>query len=69
MTRLPFYDHIKLTPEEEEEAILQGKIKKYFKTKNAPYWEEKENGKRTINDPEDIRKHEGERRDVGVGLR
>jgi hypothetical protein len=43
MSRLPFYDSIQLTPEEEEEAILQGKIKKYFETKNAPYWAEKEN--------------------------
>lgn len=45
MSRLPFYDNIELTPEEESEAILQGKIKKYFATKNAPYWAEKENVK------------------------
>jgi hypothetical protein len=44
MSRLPFYDKIELTPEELEEAILQGKIKKYFKTKNAQYWADKENG-------------------------
>lgn len=42
MTRLPFYDHIKLTLEEEEEAILQGKIKKYFYEKHKEYWQEKE---------------------------
>lgn len=44
MSRLPFYDEIPLTPEELEEAILQGKIKKYFVNKNAPYWAEKEHG-------------------------
>lgn len=42
MTRLPFYDHIKLSESELEEAILQGKIKKYFYEKHKPYWQEKE---------------------------
>jgi hypothetical protein len=45
MSRLPFYDSIELSPEEEEEAILQGKIKKYFYEKNKRYWQEKEGGK------------------------
>jgi hypothetical protein len=42
MSRLPFYDSIQLTPEELEEAILQGKIKKYLYEKNKHYWQEKE---------------------------
>lgn len=37
-----FYRKIHLTDEERDEAILQGQIKKHFKLKNAPYWEEKE---------------------------
>lgn len=45
MSRLPYYDHIELSESELEEAILQGKIKKYFATKNAAYWAENENVK------------------------
>lgn len=46
MTKLEqYYGHIKLTPEEEKEAILQAKIAKYFRDKNAEYWKEKEDKK------------------------
>lgn len=37
-----FYESIPLTPEEEKEAIFQGKIKKYFYEKHKDYWQEKE---------------------------
>ncbi len=36
------FKDVVLTKEEEEEAILQGKIVKYFREKNADYWREKE---------------------------
>jgi hypothetical protein len=39
------YSNIQLSKEEEEEAILQGKIKKFFHERNAEYWQEKENEK------------------------
>lgn len=43
MTKLEqYYGHIKLTPEEEKEGILQAKIAKYFREKNAEYWKEAE---------------------------
>lgn len=47
-----FYETIVLTPEEEKEAILQGKIKKYFRIKHAPYWEEQEKKKPNGKDKE-----------------
>jgi hypothetical protein len=31
-----------LTDQEKEEAILEGKKKKYFKEKHGQYWDEKE---------------------------
>jgi hypothetical protein len=37
-----FYRNIELTPEEIEEAIFEGKKKKYFREKHKPYWEEQE---------------------------
>jgi hypothetical protein len=39
MTWREFYEKIPLTPEEEKEAIFEGKIKKYFKHKHKEYWE------------------------------
>lgn len=54
MTRLPFYDHIKLTLEEEEEAILQGKIKKYRRELHKEYWDEKERGTKGKKDAERV---------------
>jgi hypothetical protein len=38
-----FYESIELTEEELEEAIFQGKVKKYFKEKHKDYWNEQEN--------------------------
>lgn len=47
--RLPiwkdFYEMVELTEEETKEALLEGKIKKYFKEKNKEYWQSQENGK------------------------
>lgn len=37
-----WYDSVELTPQEISEAIQEGKRKKYFRNKNAPYWEQKE---------------------------
>ena len=56
MSRLPFYDNIELTPEEEAEAILQGKIKKHFYEKHKDYWQEKEGIKRASNKKGDVTK-------------
>jgi len=39
------YDDIELTPQEQIEAILEGKKKKYFKEKNRAYWEAQERPK------------------------
>jgi len=39
---MKLYDDIQLTPQEQIEAILEGKKKKYFKEKNRAYWEAKE---------------------------
>lgn len=36
------WDELVLTSEEISEAIEEGKRKKYFWNKNAPYWEQKE---------------------------
>ena len=40
------YDDIELTPQEQVEAILEGKKKKYFKEKNRAYWEAQERNRR-----------------------
>lgn len=37
-----FYEDIVLTPEEIEEAIFEGKKKKYFRERNKEYWDEQE---------------------------
>lgn len=39
-----YYDSIELTDQETKDAILEGKIKKYFKEKNKGYWQAQENG-------------------------
>ncbi len=39
---MKLYDDIELTPQEQIEAILEGKKKKYFKEKNRAYWEAQE---------------------------
>lgn len=39
------YEKVILTPEEEMDAILEGKRKKYFHEKHKAYWEEKEKPK------------------------
>jgi hypothetical protein len=44
------YGHIELTDAEKEAAILEAKIKKYFREKNNEYWkslEQKSNGPNT----------------------
>jgi hypothetical protein len=45
MTRHEEIEAIELTPEELDDAIYEGKVKKYFREKHAPYWEEKEKEK------------------------
>jgi hypothetical protein len=40
-----FYNDISLTEQEEKDALLEGKIAKYFREKHAPYWEESEKKK------------------------
>ena len=37
-----FYGEIELTPEEQADAILEGKKKKYFHEKHKDHWEEEE---------------------------
>jgi cytochrome b subunit of formate dehydrogenase len=45
MTRSPDILAIELTPEEIDDAIYEGKVKKYFYEKHKDYWIEKENEK------------------------
>jgi hypothetical protein len=42
---MTFYDHIELTPEEVEAALLEARKRKYFHEKNKSYWEEQEKKK------------------------
>lgn len=35
-----FYDEIVLSEEEKEAALFEGRKAKFFRIKNAPYWEE-----------------------------
>lgn len=37
----PIYEHIVLTEKEKEDAILEGKKKKYFHERNKDYWKDK----------------------------
>jgi cytochrome b subunit of formate dehydrogenase len=39
------FNSIELTPEEIKEALYEGKKKKYFREKHAPYWQEQEKPK------------------------
>lgn len=40
-----FYSLIELTEEEKQEALLEGKKRKYFKLKHEQYWTDQENKK------------------------
>jgi protein tyrosine phosphatase len=52
-TWLSFYDVIELTEQEKEAAILEAKVRKYFREKNAQYWAE-QNAK-VLEDGESVR--------------
>lgn len=43
--RFEFYNDIILTEEETREALLEGRIKKYYREKHKQYWEEQEGKK------------------------
>lgn len=43
--RFEFYNEIILTEEETREALLEGRIKKYFHEKNREYWQSLEEKK------------------------
>jgi len=42
MGDLKYWETVRLTIEEEKQAIEQAKIRKYFHEKNAAYWAEQE---------------------------
>jgi hypothetical protein len=48
-----FYEKIELTEQEKEAAILEAKVRKYFREKNAKYWAEQE--AKVLEDDESVR--------------
>jgi hypothetical protein len=57
MTRSQEIESIVLTPEEKEKAIYEAKIAKWFRERNAPYWENLEKHKPKDNESKEFSKN------------